>query len=155
MQGDGPLVICIPGMGDLRSTYRFLVPTLVAAGYRVATMDLRGHGESSCVFESYDDEALASDVIALAESLGGPAVLIGNSMGAGAAVIAAAARPDLVTKSGPDRTLCTQLDTFPGRSPRDAPGPAPPLGSLRLAVFPPSDVRHDGAQRLCRPIKSG
>ena len=33
-------------MGDLRSVYRFLAPELVGAGYRVATMDLRGHGDS-------------------------------------------------------------------------------------------------------------
>lgn len=25
--GEGPLVICLPGMGDVRSVYRFLVPT--------------------------------------------------------------------------------------------------------------------------------
>ncbi len=27
VQGEGPLVICVPGMGDVRSSYRFLVPT--------------------------------------------------------------------------------------------------------------------------------
>lgn len=98
VQGIGPLIICIPGMGDLRSTYRFLVPQLVAAGFRVATLDLRGHGESTTEFDSYDDAALASDVIALAQKLGGPAILIGNSMGAGAAVIAAAEHPELVNR---------------------------------------------------------
>jgi pimeloyl-ACP methyl ester carboxylesterase len=84
-------------MGDLRTTYRFLVPALVEAGYRVATMDLRGHGDSDATFSSYDDEALASDAIALIEELGGPAYVVGNSMGAGAAVIAAATRPELVS----------------------------------------------------------
>ncbi len=29
--GKGPLVICIPSMGDLRGEYRFLIPQLVAA----------------------------------------------------------------------------------------------------------------------------
>ncbi|MGH2370312.1 MAG: alpha/beta fold hydrolase, partial [Chloroflexota bacterium] len=42
-----PLVVCVPSMGDLRAEYRFLVPHLVAAGYRVVTMDVRGHGEST------------------------------------------------------------------------------------------------------------
>jgi pimeloyl-ACP methyl ester carboxylesterase len=97
LHGDGPLVVCLPGMGDLRTTYRFLVPALVEAGYRVATMDLRGHGDSDATFSSYDDEALASDAIALIEELGGPAYVVGNSMGAGAAVIAAATRPELVS----------------------------------------------------------
>ena len=45
--GTGPLVICVPGLGDMRQQYRFLAPRLVAAGFRVVTMDLPGHGESS------------------------------------------------------------------------------------------------------------
>jgi pimeloyl-ACP methyl ester carboxylesterase len=93
----GPLVLCVPGMGELRSVYRYTVPALVAAGYRVATMDLRGHGDSDATFSSFDDVAAGSDVLALIEHLGDPAVVIGNSMGAGAAAWAAAERPDLVT----------------------------------------------------------
>lgn len=94
--GEGPLVVCLPGMGELRSSYRHLVPLLLAAGFRVACLDLRGHGDSDTTFDRYDDEALASDALALVEELGGPAYLVGNSMGAGAAVIAAAERPDAV-----------------------------------------------------------
>ena len=94
--GTGPLVVCLPGMGELRTSYRFTAPALVAAGYRVATMDLRGHGDSDATFTSYDDVAAGQDALALIEHLGGPAVLLGNSMGAGAAVWAAAERPDLV-----------------------------------------------------------
>jgi pimeloyl-ACP methyl ester carboxylesterase len=95
-EGSGPLVVCLPAMAELRSSYRHLVPLLVARGYRVACLDLRGHGDSDATFSSYDDEALASDALALVEELGGPAYLVGNSMGAGAAVIAAAERPDAV-----------------------------------------------------------
>jgi pimeloyl-ACP methyl ester carboxylesterase len=97
VQGTGPLVICAPGMGDIRQTFRYLVPALVEAGYRVATFDLRGHGESDLTFSTFDDEAEASDILALAEHLGSPATVIGNSMGSGAGVIAAATRPELVT----------------------------------------------------------
>jgi pimeloyl-ACP methyl ester carboxylesterase len=96
VQGDGPLVICAPGMGDIRQTFRYLVPSLIAGGYRVATFDLRGHGESDTTFASFDDEAEASDILALAEHLGSAATIVGNSMGAAAGVLAAAARPDLV-----------------------------------------------------------
>src|SRR5258706_7539642 len=39
--GTGPLVVCLPGLGDLRASYRFLAPRLVAAGDRVVTIDLR------------------------------------------------------------------------------------------------------------------
>lgn len=94
--GDGPLVVCIPGMGDLRSTWRNQVPALVAAGYRVAAMDLRGHGDSDATFDAYDDVAAATDALALADELGGPAVIVGNSMGAGAAAWAAAEAPGSV-----------------------------------------------------------
>lgn len=95
--GDGPLVVCVPGMGDTRGSYRHAVPVLVEAGFRVATMDLRGHGDSSVAFAAYDDEALAGDIVALVEHLGAPAAVLGNSMGAAGAVIAAARRPELVT----------------------------------------------------------
>jgi pimeloyl-ACP methyl ester carboxylesterase len=97
VEGDGPLVLCVPGMGELRSVYRFTVPALTGAGLRVATVDLRGHGDSDATFASYDDVAAASDVIALIEGLGGPAVVVGNSMGAGAAVYAASERPELIS----------------------------------------------------------
>ncbi|HEX6516988.1 MAG TPA: alpha/beta hydrolase [Nocardioidaceae bacterium] len=96
VQGAGPLVVCLPGMGELRSSFRFTVPALVEAGFRVATMDLRGHGGSEATFERYDDVAAGTDAVALVEELGGPAVLVGSSMGAGASVWAAAERPDLV-----------------------------------------------------------
>jgi pimeloyl-ACP methyl ester carboxylesterase len=95
--GDGALVVLIPGMGDLRATYRFLAPTLRDAEYRVACTDLRGHGDSDTTFSSYGDEETASDVLALIDELGGPAIIIGNSMGAGAAVIAAVTRPDRIS----------------------------------------------------------
>lgn len=92
-----PLVICVPGMGELRSSFRHLVPMLVEAGYRVAAMDLRGHGDSDATFTAYDDEALEADLAALVEELGGPAAVLGNSMGAAGAVLLAARRPELVT----------------------------------------------------------
>jgi len=94
--GRAPLVVCLPGMGDLRRLYRHNVESLLAAGYRVATMDLRGHGDSDTTFERYDDFAAASDIVALIGELGGPALLYGNSMCAAASIVAAADRPDLV-----------------------------------------------------------
>lgn len=96
VEGDGPLVVAVPGMGDLRSSYRELVPALVAAGYRVAVTDLRAHGDSDTTFREFGDIATAQDVLALVQELGGPAVLLGNSMGAAAAAWAAAERPDLI-----------------------------------------------------------
>jgi pimeloyl-ACP methyl ester carboxylesterase len=62
----------------------------------VACTDLRGHGDSDATFTSYGDVETADDIIALIEELEGPAVVVGNSMGAGAAAYAAAERPDLI-----------------------------------------------------------
>lgn len=98
-EGAGPLVVCVPGMGELQASFRHLVPGLVAAGYRVAVMDLRGHGDSSVRFDAYDDPAAAGDVLAVIDALGGgPATIVGNSMGAAAAVLAAAERPEAVDR---------------------------------------------------------
>jgi pimeloyl-ACP methyl ester carboxylesterase len=95
--GSGPLVVAIPSMGDLRSEYRFLAPQLAAAGYRVASMDVRGHGDSSIGWDDYSVAGVGSDVVALIRALNGPAVIVGASMGAGAGVWAAAEAPDLVS----------------------------------------------------------
>jgi pimeloyl-ACP methyl ester carboxylesterase len=101
--GSGPLVVLSPGMGDLRQAYRFLAPRLAQAGYRVASADLRGHGESSMGWKSVTGTDaitrtdIAGDLLALIEHLGGPAVIVGQSISGGSATIAAAQRPDLVS----------------------------------------------------------
>jgi len=94
--GAGPLVVLSHGIGDRRQAYRFLAPMLAQAGYRVATADLRGHGESSMGWASITRTDVAGDLAALTGQLGGPAVIIGHSLSGGAATIAAATRPDLV-----------------------------------------------------------
>ncbi len=96
--GDGRLVICVPGMGDLRGQYRFLAPQLAQAGYRVVSMDVRGHGESSVTWEDYSVASVGCDILDLTRWLKARSVvIIGNSMAAGAAVYAAAESPELVS----------------------------------------------------------
>lgn len=97
LRGEGPLVVCVPSMGDLRGEYRFLADQLAGAGYRVACMDVRGHGESSVGWADYSVAGVGSDIVALIRSLGGePAIVIGTSMAAGAGVWAAAEAPELI-----------------------------------------------------------
>jgi pimeloyl-ACP methyl ester carboxylesterase len=91
-----PLVLCTPGMGDTRKVYRFLAPRLVEAGYRVATMDLRGEGESSANWADYRSVTSGGDLVAMVRHLGGSAVLLTNSYSAAASVVAAADAPELV-----------------------------------------------------------
>lgn len=96
--GNGPLVVCAPSMGDLRQEYRFLAPRLVEAGYRVAWMDVRGHGESSVGWSDVSVVGVGSDMLALVRHLdAGPALLYGASMAAGAAVWAAVEEPQAVS----------------------------------------------------------
>ena len=96
--GYGPLVIAVPGMGDLRNEFRYLTPYLTAAGYRVVTVDLRGHGGSSTQWEDYSAHAIGQDLLALMTHLGQQkAIIIGNSFAAGAAMWAAQDAPGKVT----------------------------------------------------------
>ena len=101
--GSGPLVVLSHGIGDRRQAYRFLAPRLAQAGYRVASADLRGHGESSMGWTSVTGKEaitrtdIAHDLLALIRHLGGPAVIVGHSISGGAATIAAAEQPGLVS----------------------------------------------------------
>src|SRR5215468_12395141 len=95
--GSGPLVVLSHGIGVRRQDYRFLAPILVQAGYRVASADLRGHGESSMGWAAINNTDIAGDLLALIDHLGGPAVIIGHSISGGAATIAAAKQPEQVS----------------------------------------------------------
>jgi len=101
--GQGPLVVLSHGIGDRRQAYRFLAPRLAQAGYRVAAADLRGHNESSMGWKSVTGKDaisradIAGDLLALIRHLGGPAVIVGHSISGGAATIAAAMEPELVS----------------------------------------------------------
>ena len=160
VEGAGPLALLVPGMGDLRSTYRHVAPTLRDAGFRVVLADLRGHGDSDTTFTTYGDEATAGDLIALVEHLGGPAVLVGNSMGAGAAALVAALRPDLVSglvligpfMRDPELSIASRLmlrlamarrggrqhgsHTFPSSTPARAPRTSTAIGLRSRAACP-------------------
>ncbi|WP_328647499.1 alpha/beta hydrolase [Amycolatopsis sp. NBC_00348] len=94
--GQGPLVVLAHGIGDSRHSYRFLAPALAAQGYRVANVDVRGCGDSSVGWDGYSRTDIAGDLVAVVRHLGGPAVIIGQSISGGAATIAAATAPDLI-----------------------------------------------------------
>jgi pimeloyl-ACP methyl ester carboxylesterase len=95
--GNGPAVLAIPGMGDLRSEYRLIRPALQQAGYRVITMDARGFGESSTQWNDFSARAVGRDGVAVLKQLGaGPATILGNSFAAGSALWAAQDAPEQV-----------------------------------------------------------
>src|SRR5689334_19323354 len=88
-----PLAVLAHGMGDTRATYRFLAPRLVDAGYRVAALDVRGHGDSSSHWPAYGARLAGEDLLALVQRLGGPAVVVANSATCASGVWAAAEAP--------------------------------------------------------------
>ena len=95
--GSGPLVVLLPGAGDVRSENRFLVRDLAAAGYRVASADLPGHGDPLTA-ASYGVAETAAALLALVDRLGGgPAAVVATSFAPAAAVWAAAAHPERIS----------------------------------------------------------
>ncbi len=97
--GDGPLVVLLPGAGDIRREYRHIAPQLAAGGARVVTMDLRGHGDSSAAWPAYGVADTASDLVALLEHLdAGPATVVATSFSPTSAMWVAAERPELVSR---------------------------------------------------------
>lgn len=80
--GSGPAVVLIHGYPLCRQMWRSQVAALVAAGYRVVTLDLRGFGESEAPEGAYSMSTFADDVAALLTHLGiERAVIGGMSMG--------------------------------------------------------------------------
>ncbi|SIN22905.1 alpha/beta fold hydrolase [Micromonospora cremea] len=110
VHGEGPLVVLSHGMGENRGSFRHLVPLLVAAGHRVASVDVRGHGESSVGWPTYAPAEVGADLLAVVRDLdAGPAVLVGSSSSAAAVVFAATDAPELVAG-------IVQIGAFVGQS---------------------------------------
>ena len=94
---DGPLALCLHGFPDTAHTYRHLLPELAAAGFRAVAPFSRGYAPTDVPADGrYQTGALARDVNALHEALGGDerAVVIGHDWGAQATYGAARSAPD-------------------------------------------------------------
>lgn len=88
--GEGRPVVLVHGITESRRTWDPLVAPLIAAGYRVVAIDLRGHGDSSRT-APYDLATMAGDLGAVLVHEGlDDALLVGHSLG-GAVVSAYAA----------------------------------------------------------------
>lgn len=96
VSGDGPPIVLLHGYGDTADTWRQVLHRFGDAGRHAVAVDLPGFGRAEArppgpLVEQFDAfaDALLNDV--------GPAVLIGNSLGAATAVRAASRQPSLVT----------------------------------------------------------
>jgi pimeloyl-ACP methyl ester carboxylesterase len=96
------------------------------AGWCLVALDLRGRGGSATAPGPYGMSAHAADLAAAAEHLGAPLVLTGHSMGAYAALRAAATRPELFTR----------LVLVDGGLPLPVPAGADPDQLLELTLGP-------------------
>lgn len=66
--GNGPAMLCVPGIADTYREYERFVPVMLEAGFRVITTDLRGNGMSQGKFKSYEIEDLAVDILAILDA---------------------------------------------------------------------------------------
>jgi pimeloyl-ACP methyl ester carboxylesterase len=99
--GSGELVVLIMGTGSPGRVWQLhQVPALVGAGYRVATVDNRGIPPSDECASGMTIDDLVGDTAALIEHLGGgPARVVGTSLGSRVVQELALARPDLVSQA--------------------------------------------------------
>ncbi len=83
--GSGPAVLFIHGFPDTSAVWRYQIPAMVKAGYRVVAPDVRGFGKSDKPAQTQDYEltVLVGDMINLLDTLGiEKAHVVGHDMGA-------------------------------------------------------------------------
>jgi len=95
--GSGQPVVLIHGIGASVYNWRYALPALVTAGYRVIAFDNRGFGFSDQTAHGYHNADYVRLLVSLLDSLGiSSAVLVGHSMGGTIAAEVALTHPDRV-----------------------------------------------------------
>uniref|UniRef100_A0A4W2EV35 Epoxide hydrolase 2 n=1 Tax=Bos indicus x Bos taurus TaxID=30522 RepID=A0A4W2EV35_BOBOX len=82
--GSGPVVCLCHGFPESWFSWRYQIPALAQAGFRVLAVDMKGYGESSAPpeIEEYSLEVLSKDMITFLDKLGiSQAVFIGHDWG--------------------------------------------------------------------------
>jgi pimeloyl-ACP methyl ester carboxylesterase len=121
-EGRGPLVVLCHGFPELAFSWRWQVPALRSAGFRVVAPDLRGFGQSSAPSEvdAYDVVTLCNDLCGLLDALGEQdAIFVGHDWGSSLVWQLAVLHPERV------RAVAGLSVPFVPRS------PAPPLPIMR------------------------
>jgi pimeloyl-ACP methyl ester carboxylesterase/2-polyprenyl-6-methoxyphenol hydroxylase-like FAD-dependent oxidoreductase len=99
--GRGPLVVLLHGFPEHWYSWRYQIPALAAAGFRVVAPDLRGYNTSSkpSGVDAYGIDRLAGDVAALIRHLGAErAHVVGHDWGAAVAWYFAMHHADLLDR---------------------------------------------------------
>ena len=112
IEGKGPALFLIHGIGAARDTWRFVMPGLIKK-FTVITYDLRGHGSSPVSMDDFNLEDLVEDLELLRHSTGfRSAFFAGHSLGGMIAPAYALKYPANVKALG-------LLSTVAGRSSED------------------------------------
>ncbi|MEM7733205.1 MAG: alpha/beta hydrolase [Pseudomonadota bacterium] len=100
VEGSGPPLILVHGIGAARDTWRFLMPHLTQH-FTTITYDLRGHGASPCPDLPFGLDELVADLETLRQKLGLDSCHIaGHSLGGMIGPAYARAYPDRVLSLG-------------------------------------------------------
>ncbi|XP_007575341.1 bifunctional epoxide hydrolase 2 isoform X1 [Poecilia formosa] len=82
--GSGPPVLLCHGFPESWYSWRYQIPALAAAGFRVLALDMKGYGESTAPpdIEEYSQEKLCKDLISFMDKMSIPQVtLVGHDWG--------------------------------------------------------------------------
>jgi len=94
-----PTVVCLHGLGGSYANWVALAP-LLTGSYRVLALDLAGFGLTPAAGRSSSVQANAALAARfVAEVIGGPAIWVGNSMGALITLLMARDQPELVSRA--------------------------------------------------------
>lgn len=102
-QPGNPRIVLVPGVTGSKEDFILMLPPLAAAGFHVLAYDMAGQYEShdagpehlSPARPHYDHDLFVADLIAILESTGGPAHVLGYSFAGTVVQIALTVRPEL------------------------------------------------------------
>ncbi|MCK9505756.1 alpha/beta hydrolase [Pseudomonas sp. MYb185] len=78
---DGPGVLFLHGGGQTRYSWNSCAVDLADEGFRIISLDLRGHGDSAWAADGYAIELQMQDVLKIIPQFSRPPVLVGASLG--------------------------------------------------------------------------
>lgn len=93
-KGGGPSVVIAHGLFGSSRNWRAIAKH-ISARHHVVVVDMRNHG-SSFWDNDHSYRALAADLAGVIDSIGGPATVLGHSMGGKAAMMLAFMHPELI-----------------------------------------------------------
>ncbi|NLB32033.1 MAG: alpha/beta hydrolase [Alcaligenaceae bacterium] len=96
--GKGPAVVMVHGLAEDHSSWKQVI-SLINVTSSIYAVDLRGHGKTTVGDGNGTLEQLATDLLHFIESVTGPAICIGFSLGGVIVLEAALQCPDLVSQA--------------------------------------------------------